>query len=72
MGFMKDTALVAAGYGLSELVNERKNKHELHNDESLEDVIDKWAHTHNIWGRDTRFYKQLLAIADKYYDPYDI
>ena len=69
MGFLKDAALVATGYGLSEL-NHRKGKMVSENGKSLEDIIDDYAHAHDIWGRDAHFYQQLLRIIDKYHDPY--
>jgi len=37
---------------------------------TLEDIIDDYAHAHDIWGRDEHFYQQLLKIIDKYHDPY--
>lgn len=69
MGFWKNAALVATGYGLSEL-NHRKGKTVTENGKSLEDIIDEYAHAHDIWGRDEQFYQHLLKIIDKYHDPY--
>ena len=71
MGFLKNTAYVAAGYGLSELLHEGKQEQkEEFPQKSLEDIVDEYAHAHDVWGRDERFYQTLLMIAEKYHDPY--
>ena len=70
MSFLKNAALVATGYGLSELNHSHRNKKEQEQHMSLEDIIDDYAHAHDIWGRDEHFYQFLLKIADKYHDPY--
>jgi hypothetical protein len=36
----------------------------------LEDILDEYAHAHDIWGRDERFYRYLKSIIKKYHDPY--
>lgn len=68
MSFLKNAALVAAGYGLHELMDGRSEKNTL--PMTLEDIIDEYAHAHDIWGRDEHFYQQLLEIIEKYHDPY--
>ncbi len=74
MGFWRDIAFTAAGYGLHELVNSKQKEKEAQVPDfprkTLEDVIDDYAHEHDIWGRDERFYQYLLKIIDKYHDPY--
>ena len=68
MGFWRDAAFTAAGYGIHELVDRQKEKSAPA--KTLEDIIDDYAHAHDIWGRDEHFYQQLLKIIDKYHDPY--
>lgn len=68
MGFWRDAAFTAAGYGIHELVDRKKEKSAP--TKTLEDIIDDYAHAHDIWGRDEQFYQQLLKIIDKYHDPY--
>ena len=70
MGLLRDAAFAAAGYGLHELVNNKK-KEKFVPEKSLADIIDEYAQAHNIWGRDERFYQQLLNIISKYHDPYE-
>lgn len=70
MGFWKNAALVATGYGLSELNHSKRKNTAPEKMKSLEDIIDDYAHAHDIWGRDEHFYQILLKIADKYHDPY--
>lgn len=70
MSFLKNAALVATGYGLSELSHHQKKKKVQEQHKTLEDIIDEYAHDHDIWGRDEHFYQILLKIADKYHDPY--
>ena len=72
MGFWKNAALVAAGYGLSELSHGGKEKDDSENKQTLEDIILEYAHAHDIWGRDEHFYRTLLKIADQFHDPYAI
>ena len=69
MGFWRDAAFTAAGYGLHELVNNKK-KRAIVPAKTLEDIIDDYAHAHDIWGRDEYFYQRLLKIIEKYHDPY--
>ena len=69
MGFWRDVAFTAAGYGIHELVDRKKEQSQPK--KTLEDVIDDYAHAHDIWGRDEHFYRQLLKIIEKYHDPYD-
>ena len=68
MGFFRDAAFAAAGYGLHELMDDGK-QNGLPN-KTLEDIIDDYAHAHDIWGRDERFYRHLKSIIKKYHDPY--
>lgn len=68
MSFLKNAALVAAGYGIHELVDVKNEKNTP--SMTLEDIIDEYAHAHDIWGRDEHFYQQLLKIIEKYHDPY--
>lgn len=68
MGFWRDAAFTAAGYVIHELVDRKKEKSAP--TKTLEDIIDDYAHAHDIWGRDEHFYQQLLKIIDKYHDPY--
>lgn len=68
MSFWRDAAFTVAGYGLHELVDRKKEKSVP--TKTLEDIIDDYAHAHDIWGRDEHFYQQLLKIIDKYHDPY--
>lgn len=68
MGFWRDAAFAAAGYGIHELIDHKKKKSQL--EKTLEEIIDDYAHAHDIWGYDERFYQQLLKIIDKYHDPY--
>ena len=68
MSFLKNAALVAAGYGIHELVDRKDEKNT--SSMTLEDIIDDYAHAHDIWGRDEHFYQQLLRIIEKYHDPY--
>ena len=68
MSFWRDAAFTAAGYGLHELVDRKQEKSVP--TKTLEDIIDDYAHAHDIWGRDEHFYQQLLKIIDKYHDPY--
>ena len=68
MSFWRDAVFTAAGYGIHELVDRKKEKAQP--EKTLEDIIDDYAHAHNIWGRDEHFYQHLLKIIDKYHDPY--
>ena len=68
MSFWRDAAFAAAGYGIHELVDSKKEKSAP--SKTLEDIIDDYAHAHDIWGRDEHFYQQLLKIIDKYHNPY--
>ena len=68
MSFLKNATLIAAGYGIHELVDRKDEKNT--SSMTLEDIIDEYAHAHDIWGRDEHFYQQLLKIIEKYHDPY--
>ena len=68
MGFFRDAAFTAAGYGLHELLNGKKEK-QVERKKSLEEVIDDYAHEHEIWGTNELLYQALLKIAEKYHDP---
>lgn len=69
MGFFRDAAFAAAGYGLHELMDGDGKQNGLPN-KTLEDIIDDYAHAHDVWGRDERFYRHLKSIIKKYHDPY--
>ena len=69
MGFLRDLGLVAIGYGIggasesnavADLLDSKFGNN------SLEEVIDKWAQGHNIYNRNENMYKELLRIAEKY------
>ncbi|MBO4874137.1 MAG: hypothetical protein J5542_02335 [Bacteroidales bacterium] len=73
MDFLRDLGLMAAGYAISGL-SESNAVADLvdskFGNKSLEEVIDKWAHDHNIYMRNDDLYCELLRIAEKYRDPY--
>lgn len=70
MGFFNNAAYTAIGYGLHELLDSKTKKEQIPPHKTLEDIIDDYAHAHDIWGRDEHFYQVLLQIADKFHDPY--
>ena len=71
MGFLRDVAFTAAGYGISSLIHDRNtNKCSSNGYDNLEDLILDYAHKHDIWGRDENFYQKLIKIADQFHDPY--
>ena len=61
MGFLHDSALVAAGYCINELVHGKSSK-----DDNLYKIIDDYARRHGIYYTDEGFYNLLIEIAQRY------
>lgn len=70
MGFLRDAAFAAAGYGLNSLMHSEERNNTPNYNDSLKDIIDEYAHRHDIWGYNNDLYHRLLEIAERYHDPY--
>lgn len=70
MGFLRDAAFAAMGYGINSLVHSNERKNDSRSYDNLEDLILDYAHRHDIYGRDHEFYKKIMAIAEQFRDPY--
>ena len=73
MGFLRDAAFAAIGYGVSELVHDSKSKPGKTApaaSDRIEDIVDDYARRHDVFGYNNDFYRRLMRIAEKYHDVY--
>ena len=68
MGFLRDAAFTALGYGINSLVH--NNDRNSYSSDNLEELILDYAHRHDVYGRDQDFYNKLIKIAEEFRDPY--
>ena len=70
MGLLRDIAIGAIGYGVSELSRDDKKVVEKFLDQPIDCVIEEWAKHHGIYVRSNDLSRDLKRLSEYYKDPY--
>ena len=70
MGLIRDIAIGAIGFGISELSKDDKKVVEKFLNQPIDSVIEAWARQHGIYNRSNDLSKDLHRLSENSRDPY--